>query len=118
MTHIREKVIIVEGLTDKLQIKKVLTDTNTDIVCTHGTLGVEKMDDLLDEHDLDNRDVYVLVDEDDSGNHIRRQLACELPHATHIHVDSEFREVAATPVRLLAEALVSADMAVDPIFLT
>ncbi|TMN21281.1 topoisomerase [Lentibacillus cibarius] len=116
MTHDSEKVIIVEGLTDKQQIKKVLTD-DAEIVCTNGTLSVEKLDELLDTHDLDNRDVYILVDEDDSGNKIRRQLTHELPHARHIHVNSEFREVAATPVQLLAEALVGEEIAVNPIFL-
>ncbi len=75
------------------------------------------MDELLDKHDLDNRDVYILVDEDDSGSKIRRQLTHELPHARHIHIESEFREVAATPVHMLAEALVGAEIAVNPIFL-
>ncbi|RYG74469.1 topoisomerase [Lentibacillus lipolyticus] len=117
MTHNRKKVIIVEGLTDKLQIQKVLADDDVEIICTHGTLGVEKMDELLDKHDLDNRDVYILVDEDDSGSKIRRQLISECPHARNIHVDNDYREVAATPVQMLAMALAGVEIAVDPTFL-
>lgn len=112
-----DKVIIVEGLTDKKQIKKVIADEGVEIICTNGTLGVERFDELLYTYDLDNKDVYILVDEDDSGNKLRKQLARELPHAEHIYVSSEFREVATTPKQVLATALVSKRIAVDPIFL-
>lgn len=116
MTHDPEKVIIVEGLTDKKQVKRVITD-DVEIICTNGTLGIERLDELLETYDLDNRDVYILVDEDDSGIKLRKQLARELPHAEHIHVSSEHREVAMTPVGLLATALAGKRIEIDPIFL-
>ncbi|WP_106498516.1 toprim domain-containing protein [Lentibacillus sp. Marseille-P4043] len=116
MTHESEKVIIVEGLTDKKQIKKVITD-DVEIICTNGTLGVERFDELLYTYDLDNKDVFILVDEDNSGIKLRKQLARELPHAEHIYVSSEYREVATTPEQILATVLVSKSIAVNPIFL-
>src|SRR5690625_7492320 len=100
-----DRIVIVEGLTDKKQIEKVIIDEIT-IVCTNGTLGVEKFDEMLEGYDLDHSDVYILVDEDDAGMKLRKQLAHELPHAEHIYVSSEFREVATTPEDVLATALV------------
>ncbi|WP_042222638.1 toprim domain-containing protein [Oceanobacillus manasiensis] len=116
MSHENEKVIIVEGLTDKRQVKKVITDQVT-IVCTNGTLGIERLDELLETYELDYKDVYILVDEDYSGIKLRKQLARELPHAEHIHVSSEYREVATTPEQMLATALLSKRIAVNPLFL-
>ncbi|WP_188454037.1 toprim domain-containing protein [Virgibacillus oceani] len=115
-THDSDKVIIVEGLTDKKQIKKVITD-DVEIICTNGTFAVERFDELLETYDLDNKDVYILVDEDQSGMKLRKQLARELPHAEHIYVSSEYREVATTPEQILATALLSKCISVNPIFL-
>ncbi|CDQ39151.1 MULTISPECIES: toprim domain-containing protein [Virgibacillus] len=111
-----EKIIIVEGLTDKKQIKKVISEDLT-IICTNGTLGVERFDQLLEDYALDYKDVYILVDEDESGIKLRKQLARELPHANHIYISSEYREVATTPENILAQTLVSKRIAVNPIFL-
>lgn len=116
MTQELEKVIIVEGLTDKKQVKKVITD-DAEVICTNGTLGVERFDELLDTYNLDNRDVYILVDEDSSGLKLRKQLARELPHAEHIYVSSEYREVATTPEQILATFLAGKRIEVNPIFL-
>ncbi|WP_138418504.1 toprim domain-containing protein [Aquibacillus sediminis] len=111
-----EKVIIVEGRTDKKQIEKVLNE-QIEIVCTNGTLGIEKLDQLLIDYDLDNKDVFILVDEDSAGQKLRKQLSMELPHAEHIYIDKTFREVAATPESELAIALISRHIDVNPIFL-
>lgn len=111
-----EKVIIVEGRTDKKQIEKVL-DEKVEIVCTNGTIGLGKLDQLLDEYDLDNKQVYILVDEDKAGHKLRKLLSVELPHAEHIYIDKAFREVAATPVTELATALLSRRILVNPLFL-
>ncbi|WP_430791174.1 toprim domain-containing protein [Virgibacillus flavescens] len=111
-----DKVIIVEGLTDKKQIEKIITDPVT-IICTNGTLGVARFDELLDKYDLDNKDVFILTDEDSAGMKLRKQLSRELPHAVHIYVSGEFREVATTPESVLANALVSKRINVNPLFL-
>ncbi|KKE79565.1 topoisomerase [Oceanobacillus caeni] len=116
ITSDSEKVIIVEGLTDKRQIEKVINDDVT-IVCTNGTLGVERFDEMLEMYQLDDRDVFILVDEDRSGIKLRKQLARELPHADHIYVSSEYREVATTPEHILATTLVGKHFSVNPLFL-
>jgi len=114
--EITGKVIIVEGLTDKREIEKVITEDVT-IICTNGTLGIEKFDELLETYDLDHQDVYIFVDEDDSGLKLRKQLTRELPHAEHIYISSEFKEVATTPGEELATALAAKNIKVDPFFL-
>lgn len=111
-----EKVIIVEGRSDKKQIEKIINE-DVEIVCTNGTLGVERLENLLLDYDLDNKDVYILVDEDRAGQKLRKQLSIELPHAEHIYIDKAFREVAATPESELATALISVRINVNPIFL-
>ncbi|GGF32392.1 DNA primase [Halobacillus andaensis] len=112
-----ERILIVEGITDKKQINKVL-NTPVEILCTHGTLGIERMEELIMDYNLDHRPVFILVDEDDSGNKLRKQLTAELPHAEHIYIDKMFREVAATPESELARALLSHHFKVKPIYLT
>ncbi|MUV39158.1 uncharacterized protein JNUCC1_03031 [Lentibacillus sp. JNUCC-1] len=116
MTNIPEKIMIVEGLTDKKQVETVLDD-DVLVVCTNGTLGVEKFDEMLEEYDLDHKEVFILVDEDESGFKLRRQLRHELPHAVHIYVSSEYREVATTPFDILATALAGRHINVNPNFL-
>lgn len=52
-----KKIIIVEGISDKKRVEEVLND-HVHIICTHGTMGVEKMDELLEE--IFGSQVYVL----------------------------------------------------------
>lgn len=112
-----KKIIIVEGLTDKKQIEKVITDEDVIIICTNGTLGIERFDELLEHYHLDDRDVFILVDEDDAGIALRKQLRAELPHAEHIYVSDEFREVATTPEDVLATTLAGKDISVNAFYL-
>lgn len=109
-------IIIVEGLTDKQAVEKIITEDVT-IICTHGTFGIERFDELLETYDLDNKEVFILVDEDKAGIELRKELARELPHADHIYVSEEFGEVATTPADVLATAIVSKHIKVDPFFL-
>ncbi|ELK46997.1 topoisomerase [Halobacillus sp. ACCC02827] len=111
-----ERIVIVEGITDKKKLKKVL-DEEVEIICTYGTLGIERMEEMIFNHNLDDRRVYILVDEDDSGYKLRKQLTEELPHAEHIYIDKAFREVAATPEQELARALLNHHFQVKSIYL-
>lgn len=111
-----EKVIIVEGVSDRKQIEKVITDHIT-ILCTHGTFDIERFDELLDTYDLDHKEVYIMVDEDESGIKLRKQLISELPHAQNIYVSEEFKEVAVTPENILANTLISHNIDVNPFYL-
>ncbi|MCP8617728.1 toprim domain-containing protein [Salirhabdus salicampi] len=111
-----EKVIIVEGNSDKKKIKKIITE-QVEIICTNGTIGVEQLENIIEDHQLDYRDVYLLLDEDDSGHKLRKQLTRELPHAQQLYVDRSFREVETTPDYELASILVRADIAIDTNYL-
>src|SRR5690625_6810183 len=87
----QNKIINVEGLTDKKQVQRVMTD-DVQIICTHGTFSIERFDNLLEAYQLDDREVYLLVDEDESGLKLRKQLRQEIYHAKDIHVPEEFGE--------------------------
>ncbi len=111
-----EKVIIVEGKSDKKKIESLIRDS-VEIICTNGTVSAQKIEELVDEFDLDNKDVYILADADYAGEKLRKQLKRELPNANHIYIDKVYREVATTPEYQLATALLSKNINVDPKFL-
>jgi len=111
-----EKVIIVEGRSDLMKVKKIVND-DLMILCTNGTLGISKLEDMIDEYMLDEREVIILVDEDASGKKLRKQLNKELPHARNLYVDRSYREVETTPDYVLASILVSANIEIFPEFL-
>lgn len=111
-----QKIIIVEGLSDKLQVRKVLRE-KVEIVCTHGTFGVEKFDEMLDEYDLDYRDVYIFVDADESGAALRKQLTAELPNATQMYIPEEYQEVELAPENIIAQELVKHNFKINPFYL-
>jgi len=116
MTEKPYKLIIVEGITDKQQISKILTEPVT-IICTYGTFSIEYFDELVDTYDLLSQDVYVFVDEDEPGLKLRRQLNAELSHAKQMYIPAMFKEVAETPLPILAEILVMHNFKIDPLFL-
>lgn len=97
------KVIIVEGKTDRERLLQIL-DEPVQIVCTYGTLSEAKIEDLIIPLQYEE-DVYILVDADDSGNKLRKQLKRELPNAQHLYTRKTYREVATTPTEYLAELL-------------
>ncbi|SHM93468.1 toprim domain-containing protein [Gracilibacillus kekensis] len=111
-----KKLIIVEGRTDKDKVAKLL-DEEVEIVCTNGTINVERLENLIEMFHMDHRDVFILVDEDNAGKKLRKQLSKELPHAVHIYIDKSYREVAATPESELAVALVSSHIMINPNYL-
>lgn len=115
MENMGNKIIIVEGLTDKKQIEKVVVE-QINIICTHGTLGSEALDELVEKYDLYHQDVYLLTDQDDAGLKLRKQLTAELPHAKQIYISEEYREVATTPTEKLAITLASAHFKVNPVY--
>ncbi|OFW81184.1 MAG: hypothetical protein A2201_13910 [Alicyclobacillus sp. RIFOXYA1_FULL_53_8] len=106
------KFIIVEGKTDRERLLEILAEPVT-VVCTYGTLSYEKMEELI--RPLQNADeVYVLVDADESGMKLRRQLRQELPNARHLYTRKMYREVARTPLEYLVKILHVAHIEVDP----
>jgi toprim domain protein len=100
----------VEGKKDKERLLQVL-DEPVDIICTFGTLSNEKIEDII--LPLQDEEVYILVDADDSGNKLRNQLKQELPNAKHLYTRRMYREVQSTPLEHLAEILEKAHFEVD-----
>lgn len=106
-----ERVVIVEGRSDKLRVEAVLGEA-VEVICTQGTMSVEKMDDILLQ--VGDRAVYVLVDADQEGSKIRQWFKRELSEATHIFIDTTYGEVARCPLRYLARTLSKYDFDVAP----
>lgn len=107
---VTKKVIIVEGISDKKRLQQVLSEEVT-FICTNGTLGVEKLEELVLPYQ--DEDVYILVDADDAGNRMRSQLRRELPNAEHLYTRRMYGEVATTPLEYLAKILQEAYFEVD-----
>ncbi|WP_062354498.1 toprim domain-containing protein [Bacillus kwashiorkori] len=108
------KVIIVEGTSDKRKVQDVV-DEPIEIICTNGTIGISKLDELIDT--LFDKDVYILVDADDSGNQLRKMFKREFPEAKHLYIDKMYREVATSPENHLAEVLLKANIKIHGKFL-
>ena len=100
-----EKILIVEGTSDKRQVKKVLNE-DVEIICTNGTISLVRLDELVEE--LEDKDVYILVDADKSGEKLRKQLMREMPNASHIYIDKMYRQVEDAPLKHLSTMLLSA----------
>mgnify|MGYP001167313106 CR=1 FL=1 len=111
-----DKIIIVEGTADKKVLKRILRE-DVEIICTYGTFGIEKFDEMLEEYDLDHREVYIFVDSDDSGIQLRKRLKIELPNAYHMYIPETYREVERTPEKILAQILGQNHFNVNPIYL-
>jgi toprim domain protein len=108
------KVIIVEGSSDKKKVQAVLNEP-VEIICTNGTIGVSKLDELIDS--LFDKDVYILVDADASGEKLRKQFKREFPEASHLYIDRMYREVATAPENHLATVLIGANIDVHAEYL-
>lgn len=114
MGEFDKKVIIVEGMTDKKKIQKVVKEP-IDIICTNGTISISRLDELID--DLFDKEVYILFDADESGEKLRKLFKREFPEAKHLYIDRAYKEVAASPEYHVATVLLQANILVDPKFL-
>ena len=108
------KVIIVEGKSDKKKVQGIIKEP-VDIICTNGTISLTRMDELIDT--LSDKEVYVMVDADESGEKLRKQFRREFPHAEHLYIDKMYKEVATAPLHHLATVLLSANIDIHPMFL-
>ena len=96
------KVIIVEGKSDKKRVQQVIAEP-VNIICTHGTMSIDKIDNMIET--LYDKQVYVLADSDDEGEKIRKWFKRYLSESEHIYVDKTFCEVAKCPKNYLAHVL-------------
>lgn len=109
-----EKVLIVEGKSDKKKVETVINEP-IEIICTNGTISISRLDELI-EH-LFNKDVYILVDADNAGEKLRKQFKREFPEARHLFIDKTYREVATAPEQHIATVLLAANIDVHAEFL-
>ncbi|TYS14711.1 hypothetical protein FZC78_18080 [Rossellomorea vietnamensis] len=109
-----DKVIIVEGTSDRKKVKEIVKEP-VEIICTNGTISITKLDELVEE--LFARDVYILVDADDSGEKLRKLFKREFPEAEHLYIDRMYKEVAAAPEYHLASILIGANIDVHTEYL-
>ncbi|AMA71867.1 toprim domain protein [Aneurinibacillus thermoaerophilus] len=104
------KVIIVEGKTDKKRLEKIIAEP-VEIICTHGTLSSKKLEDIY--HQAGDADIYIFVDEDSSGRKLRSQLRNEFPNAYHLYTRRSYTEIARTPYEYLAKILWDAHIEIN-----
>jgi toprim domain protein len=109
-----DKVLIVEGKSDKKKVKSIVKEP-VEIICTNGTISLTKLDELIEF--LEDKDVYILVDADEAGEKLRKQFRREFPQAEHLYIDRMYREVATAPVKHLATVLLGANIDVHTEYL-
>ncbi|MDF1511235.1 toprim domain-containing protein [Robertmurraya sp. DFI.2.37] len=109
-----EKIIIVEGTSDKRKVKSIVKEP-IEIICTNGTISISRLDELVDY--ISGKEVYILVDADDAGEKLRRQFIRELPEVEHLYIDKMYREVASAPEHHLATVLLAANIDVHTEYL-
>ncbi len=102
MNEAGDRVIVVEGKTDKEKLLQVLAQPVA-ITCTYGTLSHARLDEFINL--LRDKEVYLLVDADDSGAKLRKLFNCEFPQIHHLYTQKMYREVATTPPEYLAQIL-------------
>lgn len=105
-----EKVIVVEGLSDKTRIASLIAEPVT-ILCTNGTVSASRLEELLLPYE--GLDIIILVDADKSGEQLRKLVKREFPEARHFYINRSYKEVAATPIRILLDVLISANIQVN-----
>ncbi|HDB5918805.1 TPA: toprim domain-containing protein [Staphylococcus aureus] len=96
------KVIIVEGKSDKKRVQQVIAEP-VNIICTHGTMSIDKLDDMIES--LYDKQVFVLADSDDEGDRIRNWFKRYLSESEHIFIDKTYCQVANCPKQYLAHVL-------------
>lgn len=96
------KVIIVEGKSDKKRVQQVIAEP-VNIICTHGTMSIDKLDDMIES--LYDKQVFVLADSNDEGDRIRNWFKRYLSESEHIFIDKTYCQVANCPKQYLAHVL-------------
>lgn len=109
-----QKVMIVEGGSDRKRLQKVLAEP-VEIICTNGTVSPYRVEEMLMPYEA--CDLFVFLDADESGDKIRSLFKRYYPEAIHLYTERVYREVETTPYRVLAAILLSENFEVRPEFL-
>ncbi|MBU0904770.1 MAG: hypothetical protein KKF57_06220 [Firmicutes bacterium] len=109
-----DKVIVVEGRSDKLRINMVLAEP-IEIICTNGTASPTKIEELLTPYE--EYEIFIFADADASGEKLRQICKRAFSEARHLYTDEKFKEVATTPLKVLASILLNAHIDVKKEFI-
>jgi toprim domain protein len=110
----KDKVIVVEGRSDKLRIEIILASP-IEIICTNGTASPTKIEELVTPYE--DYEIFIFADADPSGEKLRHVCKREFPEARHLFTDEKYKEVATTPLKVLASILLKAHIEVKSEFL-
>ena len=109
-----ERVIIVEGGSDKKRLARILVEP-VEIICTNGTVSPYRLEELLapyEEHEL-----FVFVDADEDGEKTRVLFKREFPAAIHLYTEKVTGKWRQPHIKCLATILQGADFKIRPEFL-
>ena len=109
-----DRVIVVEGRSDKLRIEMVIAEP-LEIICTNGTASPTKIEELLTPYE--SYEIFIFADADASGEKLRQVCKRTFPEAQHLYTDEKFKEVATTPLKVLASILLNAHIDVKKEFI-
>ncbi|WP_391116705.1 hypothetical protein [Psychrobacillus sp. L3] len=109
-----DKVILVEGRSDKLRLLSILAEA-PEIICTNGTISNVKLEELLSP--FEDVPIYAFLDADKSGEQIRSVVRREFPEAIHLYISPMYGEVEKTPLKVLASILQHVNIKVKKEFL-
>lgn len=109
-----QKVIIVEGSSDRKRLVRILAEP-VKVICTNGTISPYQLEELLAPYE--GCEIFVFVDADEDGEKTRTLFKRDFPLAIHIYTEKEYREVETTPDRVLAAVLLAAHIEVHTRFL-
>ena len=91
-----EKVIIVEGGSDRKRLARILAEP-VEIICTNGTVSPYQLEEMLTPYE--ECELFVFVDADEAGEKIRTLFKREFPAAIHLYTEKVYREVETTPIQ-------------------
>jgi toprim domain protein len=100
-------VLIVEGKNDKSRLKSIL-HPDIDILCTFGTPGTERIEQLKEQ--VGDRYVYIFTDNDAPGKKIRCLMREAFPDGEHIYTHRGYAGVEGTPEEYIIQQLEKAGL--------
>lgn len=106
-----QKVLIVEGGSDRKRLQKVLAEP-VEIICTNGTISPYHIEEMLMPYE--ECELFVFLDADESGDKIRTLFKRDYPEAIHLYTERAYRQVETTPYQVLAVILHTAHFDVHP----
>jgi toprim domain protein len=99
--------IIVEGKNDKQRLRTLLED-GIDIICTYGTPGTERLEQI--KRAVGDSHVLIFTDNDDSGRRIRGILSEVFLDAEHLYTKKGYAGVEGTPDEYMIQQLEKAGL--------